>query len=43
MIGRRFDEATLLAVAAAWERLAPWLGKVPPVVAELDDVRSSGG
>jgi aspartyl-tRNA(Asn)/glutamyl-tRNA(Gln) amidotransferase subunit A len=40
---RRFDEVTLLAAAAAWERLAPWAHALPPLVAELDQPRSSSG
>jgi Asp-tRNA(Asn)/Glu-tRNA(Gln) amidotransferase A subunit family amidase len=32
IIARRFDEVTLLAVAAAWERLAPWADHMPPLV-----------
>ncbi len=31
IIGRRFGEATLLAVAAAWERLMPWEDQMPPL------------
>jgi Asp-tRNA(Asn)/Glu-tRNA(Gln) amidotransferase A subunit family amidase len=30
MIGRRFDEATLLSLAAAWARLAPWADDLTP-------------
>jgi Asp-tRNA(Asn)/Glu-tRNA(Gln) amidotransferase A subunit family amidase len=30
MIGRRFEEATLLSLAAAWERLMPWADQLPP-------------
>jgi aspartyl-tRNA(Asn)/glutamyl-tRNA(Gln) amidotransferase subunit A len=30
MIGRRFDEVTLLSLAAAWERLAPWADDLAP-------------
>ena len=41
MMGRRFDEVTLLAAAAAWERLAPWADAVPPLVAALDRASSS--
>lgn len=29
LMARRFDEVTLLAAAAAWERLAPWAEAVP--------------
>jgi Asp-tRNA(Asn)/Glu-tRNA(Gln) amidotransferase A subunit family amidase len=36
IMGRRFDETTLLAVAAAFERLAPWAGQVPPLGRESD-------
>jgi Asp-tRNA(Asn)/Glu-tRNA(Gln) amidotransferase A subunit family amidase len=36
IMGRRFDETTLLAVAAAFERLAPWAGQVPPLRRESD-------
>jgi Asp-tRNA(Asn)/Glu-tRNA(Gln) amidotransferase A subunit family amidase len=31
LMGARFSEPTLLAVAAAWERLAPWAGARPPL------------
>jgi amidase/aspartyl-tRNA(Asn)/glutamyl-tRNA(Gln) amidotransferase subunit A len=30
MIGRRFDETTLFAVAAALERSRPWADRYPP-------------
>jgi Asp-tRNA(Asn)/Glu-tRNA(Gln) amidotransferase A subunit family amidase len=36
IMGRRFDETTLLAVPAAFERLAPWGGQVPPLRRESD-------
>jgi Asp-tRNA(Asn)/Glu-tRNA(Gln) amidotransferase A subunit family amidase len=31
IMARRFDEPTLLAAAAAFERLAPWADEIPPV------------
>jgi Asp-tRNA(Asn)/Glu-tRNA(Gln) amidotransferase A subunit family amidase len=31
IMGPRFGEPTLLAAAAAWERLAPWADAVPPL------------
>jgi aspartyl-tRNA(Asn)/glutamyl-tRNA(Gln) amidotransferase subunit A len=31
--GRPFDESTVLRVAAAWERLAPWQDRIPPIAA----------
>jgi Asp-tRNA(Asn)/Glu-tRNA(Gln) amidotransferase A subunit family amidase len=34
MIGRRFDEVTLISFAAAWERLTPWAEQWPPRRAE---------
>jgi Asp-tRNA(Asn)/Glu-tRNA(Gln) amidotransferase A subunit family amidase len=34
MIARRFDEVTLLSMAAAWERLMPWSDQWPPLHAE---------
>jgi Asp-tRNA(Asn)/Glu-tRNA(Gln) amidotransferase A subunit family amidase len=34
IMARRFDEVTLLAAAAAWERLAPWAASVPPLVSD---------
>jgi Asp-tRNA(Asn)/Glu-tRNA(Gln) amidotransferase A subunit family amidase len=36
IIARRFDEETLLAVAAAWERLSPWIHDLPPIASRLD-------
>jgi Asp-tRNA(Asn)/Glu-tRNA(Gln) amidotransferase A subunit family amidase len=30
IIGRRFDETTVLSLAAAWERLMPWAQQWPP-------------
>jgi Asp-tRNA(Asn)/Glu-tRNA(Gln) amidotransferase A subunit family amidase len=30
IIGRRFEEATVLSLAAAWERLMPWADQLPP-------------
>jgi Asp-tRNA(Asn)/Glu-tRNA(Gln) amidotransferase A subunit family amidase len=41
IIGRRFGEATVLAAAAAWERLAPWADALPPLLVELDHAESS--
>ena len=34
IVGRRLDEATVLRAAAAFEALAPWRDKKPPVVKE---------
>ncbi len=34
IMARRFDEVTLLAAAAAWERLAPCADAVPPLVSQ---------
>jgi Asp-tRNA(Asn)/Glu-tRNA(Gln) amidotransferase A subunit family amidase len=31
IVGRRFDDATVLRAAAAYERAAPWTGQKPPV------------
>jgi Asp-tRNA(Asn)/Glu-tRNA(Gln) amidotransferase A subunit family amidase len=31
IMARRFDEPTLLAAAAAFERLAPWANEIPPI------------
>ena len=31
ILGRRFDERTVLRLAAAWEEIAPWADAVPPV------------
>jgi Asp-tRNA(Asn)/Glu-tRNA(Gln) amidotransferase A subunit family amidase len=31
LIGRRFDEATLLRAGRAYERAAGWAGRRPPV------------
>ena len=30
LVGRRFDEATLIAASAAFERTRPWYGSYPP-------------
>lgn len=30
LVGRRFDEATVLAASAAFERTRPWYGSYPP-------------
>ena len=31
IVGRRFDDATVLRAAAAWERLSPWAAHRPPL------------
>jgi Asp-tRNA(Asn)/Glu-tRNA(Gln) amidotransferase A subunit family amidase len=36
IMARRFDEVTLLAAAAAWERLSPWAQKLPPMVSRFE-------
>jgi hypothetical protein len=43
IMARRFDEVTLLAAAAAWERLAPWADALPPLVAQLGQAGPSSG
>ena len=34
LVARRLDDARLLAAAAAYEQLAPWADRWPPVAAE---------
>ena len=34
IVGRRRQEASVLAAAAAFEQAAPWVGRIPPVVEE---------
>jgi Asp-tRNA(Asn)/Glu-tRNA(Gln) amidotransferase A subunit family amidase len=29
VLGRRWEDALVLQVAAAWERIAPWTGRGP--------------
>ena len=31
LVGRRFDDATVLRAAAAFEKAHPWAGKKPPI------------
>jgi len=37
IVGRRRQEATVLAAAAALERAAPWADKIPPMIQSISD------